>query len=676
LQSQRPLFRIALALTFLTTPLTAQAVGGPASSSSGADKLLAVPYLAQSERLCGGAAVAMVLRYWGEKDVFAQDFESSVERGAAGIRTSALVTAVTSRGWQAHVLEAGTDGMTSLRAEINRGRPIIAQIEERPGTFHYVVVVGSTGEQVVVHDPARAPFRVLTIRDFERAWSVSDRWMLRILPGDSRTTQPPVTPPDAPSIRATTACDALVAEGIANARASDHGLAERALLAATELCPKSAAAWRELAGLRFSQSRWHEVADLARRAVELAPDDEHAWELLASGRFLDRDLTGALRAWNRVGQPRTDVIEVLGIQHTPQTVVTGRLGIEPRDLLTPAGVERASARMRELPSASEGSVRYEPTSEGQALVRATLDERDVYPHGKAGWGAIGARAAVSNELRLEFTNLAASGEAWRGAWRWSANRPRVGFQLALPAPGWLPGIATLEASIERQAYRIGDGDEGVFRQSRRRAGLEFSDWATHWLRWRAGSAMDRFGKNYFLALDARLDARIGHGVVVQVEGGSWSARSKQQFWAGGIGTSWRSGDNYQHPVLSALAGYDITSRDAPLALWQGAGARAGRDVRLRGHLLFREGVLTGDVFGRRIAFGTIEYEHPVRMTRAGQVNIAFFVDSARAWRRLLDPAPSPLHVDLGMGVRFRPSGKMGGLRDGRVAISAGWIAKY
>jgi hypothetical protein len=36
--------------------------------------LLDVPFISQSELLCGGAAAAMVLRYWGERGISAETF--------------------------------------------------------------------------------------------------------------------------------------------------------------------------------------------------------------------------------------------------------------------------------------------------------------------------------------------------------------------------------------------------------------------------------------------------------------------------------------------------------------------------------------------------------------------------------------------------------------------------
>ena len=36
--------------------------------------VLDVPFIAQSELLCGGAAAAMVMRYWGERGIDAESF--------------------------------------------------------------------------------------------------------------------------------------------------------------------------------------------------------------------------------------------------------------------------------------------------------------------------------------------------------------------------------------------------------------------------------------------------------------------------------------------------------------------------------------------------------------------------------------------------------------------------
>ncbi|MGH8185625.1 MAG: C39 family peptidase, partial [Steroidobacteraceae bacterium] len=99
--------------------------------------LLEVPYISQSEALCGGAAAAMVLRYWGAPGVAAEDFAALVDRSNGGIETAALARAVRERGYDA-LPASGTVAL--VQRELTRGRPVIALIEDRPGAFHYVVV--------------------------------------------------------------------------------------------------------------------------------------------------------------------------------------------------------------------------------------------------------------------------------------------------------------------------------------------------------------------------------------------------------------------------------------------------------------------------------------------------------------------------------------------------------
>jgi len=60
---------------------------------------LDVPYLPQTGDLCGGAAAAMVFRYWGDAHAAVAPFASLVDKSAHGIATSALVASVRASGW-------------------------------------------------------------------------------------------------------------------------------------------------------------------------------------------------------------------------------------------------------------------------------------------------------------------------------------------------------------------------------------------------------------------------------------------------------------------------------------------------------------------------------------------------------------------------------------------------
>jgi hypothetical protein len=657
--------------------------------------LLDVPYLPQTEQLCGGAAVAMVLRYWGERDVFAQDFAPLVGTGDDGIFTSVLASAVRNRGWQALVMPASR---TQIRSEIDRGRPLIALIEVGPRTYHYVVIVGSTEREIVAHDPARAPFRVLPWADFDRAWAATGRWMMLVLPPDGLRLHDDTAPSAALAAsssdsgvdgRATLApCDALVARSVDLALAGDRDNAEQGLVAATGLCPNHPDGWRELAGLRFVESRWSEALDLAVRAVRLAPEDAYAWQLVAASRHLTGDLTGALDAWNRVDEPRIDTVEIFGAERTRQPVIAERVGLQPRQILTPESLGRAVRRLQDLPVVSDARMRYEPIDGGRAKVDVFVHERDVAPKGLLPLAALGALALLRDELRVDVGGPAGAGELWSAMGRWSDTRPRLEFALALPAPGRLPGIASLDVSWERQSYGATPPSAAgaPVRESRRRVGLSFADWATSRLRWRAGAAFDRLDQRGALAVDGALDARVaGDRVALGISGGSWAPLGAgRRFGAGELFAAWRSSRDASVASWSVATTLAVASDAAPFAVWAGAGTGRGRALLLRAHPLLLDGVVEGPVFGRRVAQGSIEYERPVRRTRAGRLALAGFLDTAKASHRMDGPEASLLHFDAGIGLRLHAPGLGGavridlarGLRDGQTRLSAGWVETW
>ena len=221
---------VAVAAAFLLWATAAAAASPPGPQTlhpdaSGSARLLDVPYLPQTEDLCGGAAVAMVLRYWGERQAVPEDFAALVDRSASGIRTDVLTSDVKRRGWQALPFNAGpSPSSTWMREQIDRGRPVIALIEVRPNRYHYVVVVAWTSDRVIVHDPARAPFRLLSRAEFDRAWTAAGDWALLLLPPEGRSLERSAASAsrvmDVPS-RAD-ACGDLVQEMVGLARTGRH----------------------------------------------------------------------------------------------------------------------------------------------------------------------------------------------------------------------------------------------------------------------------------------------------------------------------------------------------------------------------------------------------------------------------------------------------------------------
>jgi hypothetical protein len=284
-------------------------------------------------------------------------------------------------------------------------------------------------------------------------------------------------------------------------------------------------------------------------------------------------------------------------------------------------------------------------------------------------------------------------------WRWSSERPRVAVGLALPGPQPLIGIVSLDASWEAQTYDTTPSvpSTPLDRESRRRVGLHLADWATGWLRWQTGAALDRLreyddlGENRFkardyLTVDSTLDLRLAHDrLALSASAGWWvPVTGSDQFGAGGLLAAWRSTDVSSRPSWSVVTGLEVASRVAPLALWAGAGTGQGRDDLLRAHPLLTGDVVTGPVFGRDVAHASFEYARPLALALAGGVSLAGFVDSARASQRVNGLEPSPFYVDAGFGLRVLATGQSGsvridlahGLRGGGTTLSAGWAGRW
>ena len=269
-----------------------------------------VPYLPQSEALCGGAAVAMVFRSWGDAHADVQQFAPLVDVRAGGIANDALVGAVTDRGWHATPL-AGS--LHLLHEQLEAKRPLIILLEDRPHRYHYVVVTGIESGHVTIHDPAVGPSRRLADADLLRKWKATNYWALLILPGSERRANAAdrVAPPSTEPTRSSESvqCDRLLADAVRQVQQRGLSSADILFAGVRAQCPRSPGPLRELAGVRFAEHRWADATSLAEQALALDRHDAYGWEVLASSRFMLDDFTGSLDAWNQIGKPEIDSVQ-------------------------------------------------------------------------------------------------------------------------------------------------------------------------------------------------------------------------------------------------------------------------------------------------------------------------------------------------------------------------------
>lgn len=670
---------VRLAFALLATPATA-------AGQSPAASILDVPYLPQTEALCGGAAAAMLFRFWGQRHADVQQFAPLVDRRTGGIADGDLVRAIQDRGWSAERIDGS---LARLQQEIAAGRPPMLLLEDRPQRYHFVVVVAADANGAVLHDPAWGPSRRLAADELERAWTPSGHWMLRVTP---------LHVPDPVAVPQPAAADAIRVESTPEcAEGLDHVLddAGRVSLDATAnrlealrgACPRDARVLAELAAARFAQRQWSAAETLAARAVGIDPSDSYAVDLLASSRFMLNDAPGALRAWNLIGRPHLDSVRITGLRRTRYALVALALGLTTNAPLTPQQFTLARRRIDAMPDHATTRVALRPDRDGFAVVDIAVVERATIPRTPIMWGATAAQAAIERELSLVVPGGTGQGETWSASWGWWRNRPRAALEFAAPRTAWPRGVWRVRAAWESQAY--GPDAAAALREERLQAQLSIGDWLTDNLRadlfvgadsWRRpGQRRDRM-----LRLGAAVERRFaGDRVATTVAVNRWAGLDgSPSFHTAGVGASFRSRRDPTGVVLVGRAGATVASAEAPLALWGGAGEGRGRGPLLRAHRLLREGRINGTVFGRRVAHLTLEGQRWLPRPALLRVGAAVFVDAAVAGRRATFSSGRPFQVDAGVGLRLRVPGIGGtfrvdyarGLRDGARSVLATWQA--
>ena len=689
-----------IALLAALAVTTSAAAGSPGSKSSpcptptdgqGAQPscvVLDVPYLPQTDLLCGGAAAAMVFRYWGDRHADARPFLSLVDRRAGGIGTDVLTDAIRARNWQA-VSFAGT--IERLRTELAEKHPIILLVGDRPGRYHYVVAVGVDGDRVIVHDPEWGPSRRLAIDAFMPAWQAANFWALRVLPADGPQAPAVTRPPANPTVSIATTetapsstCDRALNDTLADIKSAGIDRADDRLNAVRAACPEAAAPIAELAGVRFAQRRYDEASALATDALTRDGHNDYAWDVLGSSCFMRDDLHGALNAWNHIGKPRVDFVAIDGLGRTRYALVAETLSLEPNTLLTDAQFRAAERRLQDLPDAASSRIGFRPGPDGFAAVDVVIVEARTLPRTVVEWTVSAASTYTNQEIKASFPGGAGQGALWNASWRWWANRPRVGVSFAAPRVAGVPGTWRVDAAWSVQTFAEVSSVSTIapVRQDQVHGGVHWSNWlGSHWRyelsagadAWDRGRPAASFGATleprFF---DDRLSAWASYTRWTPLSGGD-------AFHSMALGSAIRSSLVDRGFVGTADVGAESASAAAPLSIWPGAGDGHARAFLLRAHPLLHDGIIDGPVFGRQIVYanGQVERWFDGLLSRTA---VAVFVDAASASGRFPHMPGTPFQVDAGAGLRFRMPLQLGtfrvdlahGVRDGTNAMTWGW----
>ena len=624
-------------------------------------RALQVPYVSQSELLCGGAALAMIERWWGRRGVYAEEFSYLVNRDSGGIFTSDMTRVMRTRGWDAEAFST-----TPLRAKQSVGDsvPVVALIRVANNRYHYVVIVGWSETEVTYHDPAVSPFVRRDVSGFVRMWEGAHQWAMFVRPAQrSPTTALPATPlvstsPVLTPLVSTAVVDSLPCrpflDQAADAAASNQlDAADRFLAFAVTECPSEPLVIRELAGVRFRQGKQSEAIRLADEYLRRAPSDSLGWQLLASSRYLSGDARGALLAWNAIGRPRVDLLRIDGTRHIRFRIVADAMDVAPQRVLTPSRYALSQRRIAEIPALAMSRVGYTAVAGGAVEVQSVVVEHPVVEPLPQLLIVNAVRAAVRNDVVLRVSSPFGLGELWTAHWRWQSADPRVALRLDIPARLGIPGIVSLERSWE--TFRF---SQNIPTAKRSTSSISFANWLRPNVDQLTGVRFERWSE-------------FGNFVVLSVAGAVYAshdrflllAESEHGIALGGTSfdrfathSAWTLPADRWSNTWSMRLGANWNSLRTPTGLWSIAGGSLSGDIPLRAHPSIVDGVLPAARTARAVVHGGVAADRPVTTLGPIALGVGVFVDGANVTSRGDGSRSAKLYLDGGAGVILGTAG--------------------
>jgi hypothetical protein len=514
------------------------------------------------------------------------------------------------------------------------GVPPILLIDANVDALHYVVLVALEGDDAVIHDPKVGPSRRLSRDELTRRWGASGFFALLATPEASATEAPAV---GSATVESREGSASPTDQALERLRAGDYSGARAA------------------------------AQDLANSSQ---PDRGLAMRIEATAWFLEGDRLGALRAWNALGEPTVDLVQVLGLHATRHAIATRRLGIPSGTMLTPAALDLAERRLEGLPAIEAARVAYQPYPDGSVDVRAAVLERARWPS-PTSVAFETTRALLREEGSLTLGPIMGTGDRWTLAGSWNSAEQNAGGSVATSADG-LPGIWEVAFDWRRERFRAvetGSSDPTILSEERLRGTLNVREWISAKLRVGAGVGIERWRES------GRMGVLLGDARWI-VAGGRGAIDGDVQLWSG-------SDDRWTRGTVEArldiprgatrtwrlLAGVAVTAPEAPRSLWPGAGTGAVRAPLLRAHPLVDAGAIGGAAFGPRLAHATVEHRVSALLVGPARVGAVAFIDGAVV--RSPERTDTGAWIDVGVG-----SFVAIGSREATVSLargSAGWV---
>jgi len=220
--------------------------------------------------------------------------------------------------------------------------------------------------------------------------------------------------------------------GTALARLERWPEAENAFQAGLRLAPRDPRFPIELAGVAFRRKHYPQAARRLRQALKLGPHDTYANDFLGTIYFLQGNLDGALKYWNRVGKPQVAESRADPAPHVSLALLDRAFAFSPASTLRRPEFLTTDARIRSLGIFSRYQFDLRARDDDKFDVWFRNQERNGF--GSSKWEGLFLllRGLPFLTVNPEYYNLHHEAINLVSMFRWDAQKRRVFAELSSP----------------------------------------------------------------------------------------------------------------------------------------------------------------------------------------------------------------------------------------------------
>ena len=235
-----------------------------------------------------------------------------------------------------------------------------------------------------------------------------------------------------PAVVENPTADTFLYLGLAHAHISEYDRALEVFREGATLYPDDPRFHSETAGVHLANRDTAAAIQALDRALEVAPLDDYASDLLASLQLSQGHADDALLTWNRVSRPRIDQIFENFSPGFLNWSVPRTLTFGPGEVLRHEAWKTTRDRLFESGLFSNVGLDVEPSGAGElynAIVRTTNRRNTATRH-----LVDLVRGLPVETTYMDLWNIGFTGISWRSSFRWDEDRRKLEGRLIVPLP--------------------------------------------------------------------------------------------------------------------------------------------------------------------------------------------------------------------------------------------------